>query len=301
MDIGINYITELDMPQNRYDEIYKMLIKKGYINTLKFPGKYCNYNSLEHFLQIATDTGVKMDIHGLPGMVPAIHSKNFTKNIEWEKIIPKLKNCKKISTHMGLENKDIMANYVEGTLETNYKEIKEKLNCEIGVENIPSGFEFDKKTLTPEFITETWKKVDFGVFDISHAKLAARELDMTYQEYLEKIGNKEKVKILHVSGNITEIGSRKNERDKHVLINYQEIKDIIQLFDQFTNTKLIISEYAYNSKYTYEKELIIEAIVLNTIVKTLNVKTAQKILEYLEQNLNDDISNIEELMKGRVI
>lgn len=301
MDIGINYITELDNPQNRYDEIYKILIKKGYINTLKFPGKYCDYNSLKYIFNITNELGAKIDIHGIPGMFPAIHSEKCTQNIEWEKIIPQLKNCKRISTHLGIENKDVLENYKMGTFETNFKQIKEKLNCEIGIENIPGGFAFDKRTLAPEFITRTWEKADFGVFDISHAKLAAKDLGMTYKEYLKRIEYKEKVKILHVSGNMTEIGERQNAPDKHVLINQQEIEDIIQLLNEFPNTDLIISEYAYNSKYSYEKEIVIESILLNKIVSNRNVEECKQILQYLEENLNDDISNLEQLFERRII
>lgn len=301
MDIGINYITELNMPQNRYDEIYKILIKKGYINTLKFPGKYCDYNSMEHFFYIINETGAKEDIHGIPGMVPAIHSKKCTQNIEWEKIIPQLRNARRISTHLGIENKDVLENYEEGTFEANLKQIKEKLNCEIGIENIPGGFSFDKRTLTPEFITQTWQNADFGVFDISHAKLAARDIGITYKEFLENIKHKENVKILHISGNTNEAGERQNAPDKHVLINQQEIEDIIQLLYEFPNTDLIISEYAFNSRYSYEKEIVIESILLNKIVNKKDVQESKYVLEYLEKNLKDDVSNLEQLLERRKI
>ena len=163
------------------------------------------------------------------------------------------------------------------------------------------NFSFDKRTLTPEFLTKAWEKADFGVFDIAHAKLAAKDLGMSYEMYLKKIKYKEKVKILHVSGNIANNGERKLQPDKHVMLNYQEIEDIINLLYEFPNTDLIISEYAFNSKYTYEKELMIEAIVLVSIVKNRNIEKAKRLLEMLENELNEDVSNIEELMKGESI
>lgn len=298
MNIGINFINETDTTKVKLDDVYKYLINKGYINTIKFPSKNCNYDSLEYFLNFANSTGVKIDIHGLPGMVPAIHSENFSKNIEWERIKSKLNTCHKITTHMGLESKKVMGDYVEGTFENNLHELKEKLNCEVGLENIPGGFEFPKETLTPEFISKAWMNADFGVFDICHAKLAAKELGMSYQEYLERITNKEKVKVLHISGNITELGSRKNQKDKHVLINSQEIEDIIQLFNNFKNVNLIISEYAYNTKYSYSKEIIIEAVLLNVMFKTTNVEYSKYILKYLEKELKNDISNVDEILEN---
>lgn len=301
MDIGINYITELDGCKNRYDEIYKFLIEKGYINTLKFPGKYCDYDSLRYFLNIVKGTHSKRDIHGIPQMIPAIHSKKCTENIEWEKFISEIGQCDRISTHLGIENKEILENYVAGTYEKNLTKLKENLKCEVGIENIPGGFLFDKRTLTPEFLTNAWEKADFGVFDISHAKLAAKDLGITYDEYLKNLKYKEKVKILHISGNIIEIGERKNAPDKHVLISRTEIKDIIGLLYEFTNVDLIISEYGFNSKYSYEKEIVIESILLNYIVKTRNEEQCIEIFEFLEQNLKSDISNLEELLERRKI
>lgn len=301
MDIGINYITELYGKKNRYDEIYKFLINKGYINTLKFPGKYCDYESLKYFLNIIKETNSKRDIHGIPKMIPAIHSNNCIENIEWKKFNSQVGQCYRISTHLGIENKDILEKYEEGTFENNLISLKEKLNCEIGIENIPGGFSFDKRTLTPEFLSKAWEKADFGVFDITHAKLAAKDLAMTYEEYLKKLEYKEKVKILHVSGNVANKGERKLQPDKHVILNCQEIEDIINLLYEFPNTDLIISEYAFNSKYSYEKELMIEAIVLAEIVRYRNAKRAKLLLEKLENELKDDVSNIDEIMKGEII
>lgn len=296
MDIGINYITELNEPYNKYDNIYKLLIENGYINTIKFPGKYCNYNTLECFLSLAKKTNAKIDIHGIPGMKPSAHCTEFIKNVDWEEWTKFLPKCKRMSTHMGLENKDNISNYKEGTFEKNIENLKHKMNCDsIGIENIPGGFEFDKETLSPEFISNSWKNVDFGVFDISHAKLAAKTLNMTYDEYLEKISNKEKVKILHISGNDDVTDKYINKPDKHVLINEIEIKDIIKTLSIFENLDLAVSEYAFNSKYTYEKELVIETITLFSIVKTRDVNISSNILKFLEENLQDDISNIQDI------
>ena len=52
MDIGINYLTELEEPKNRFDKLYKILLKSRYINTIKFPGKYCDFETLDNFLKL---------------------------------------------------------------------------------------------------------------------------------------------------------------------------------------------------------------------------------------------------------
>lgn len=296
MDIGINYLTELEEPKNRFDKLYKILLKSRYINTIKFPGKYCDFETLDNFLKLINETGAKPDIHGLPGMVAAIHSKNFVRNVDWEKVKERISECKRISTHIGLENKDRMENYEQGVFENNIKQLKQNLNCEVGIENIPGGFDFDHRTLTPEFITEIWGKADFGVYDISHAKLSAKDLGISYEEFVERLGNKEKVKILHVSGNIDDTGKYEYKPDKHVLINEKEISDVIKLFEQFKNVDLVVSEYAYNTKYSYEKEIVIEVMILNEIIKTKNEQEIRNKLKFLQENLENNLSNLEEII-----
>lgn len=310
MDIGINYITEENYPQKRYNDIYKLLIRNGYINTLKFPGKYCNYETLKNFFNLVEETNVKIDMHGLPNMEPSINSKRFIENINWniiKQVIQNEKNIYRFSTHMGLENKDKVINYTKLEAETIFNDNINKLKCKlkeilkhdirIGLENIPGGFEYDLKTIMPEYISNIWEKVDFGIFDIAHAKLAAKELNISYKEYLNRLNNKEKVEILHISGDVT--NKYTNRTDKHIMTDSSEIKDIIYTLKQFNNTDLIITEYAYNTQYKYEKELIIESITLYTIVKTMQEKRTQNINTYLKANLTEDISNIKDIINSK--
>ena len=109
INIGINYITERDKETNKYDDIYKFLQNKGYIDTVKYPGKYCDYITLQNIKKFANDNNINVDIHGFPGMIPAINSRNCIKNIDWEKIkkyICDFKKITRISTHVGIENED---------------------------------------------------------------------------------------------------------------------------------------------------------------------------------------------------
>lgn len=304
MDIGINYITSKE--NNNYDNLYKVLIENKYINTLKFPGKYCNFNEMENFFNIIKETGAKIDLHGLPGIVPAIHSTNFMKNVDWQEIASRMKKVTRISTHMGLENKDRLKNYtsseVKDTLKKNIDNLKDKFkqilgyDIQVGIENIPGGFDFDPITLSPEFIDSVWSETDFGVFDITHAKLSALDLNMSFDEYIDKIRNKHKVKIIHISGNTDDTNTYPQKKDKHILMHIDETKDIIETIKKFKNVELIISEYAYNTKYTYEKELLIEAIALNVLVRTMNVQKVQYILKFLEEELQEDGKNAQKII-----
>lgn len=126
-----------------------------------------------------------------------------------------------------------------------------------------------------------WKILDFGVFDISHAKLAANDLNISYNKYLDLLTNKDKVKILHISGNVDNTGKFKNKLDKHLMMDKTEIKDIIYTIKNFKNLDLIISEFAFNSRYSFEKELKIEMKTLKMIVETLDVEECINLHESL--------------------
>ena len=304
IDIGINYIKE-------NSECYKLLKEFNYINTLKFPGKTCDEEELNNFISFVTSNDFKIDLHGLPGMKPAFSCDNLTfrGNLQFNKLqqlFGENTDIYRFSTHIGIDNKDRIANYEEKQLEKNWNEnynfLKKNLteifkqNVDIGLENIPGGFDFDKKTLIPEYVSENWKKADFGVFDIAHAKLSAKDLNMEYSQYLNKLKNKEKVKILHISGNHSLYSEYANKPDKHVLINTEEFDDIINTLEEFDNLDLVVSEYAYNSLYSSKKETIIEAVTINTLVKYRNIELSKKIFNHIRKVLEDDISNIKEVL-----
>lgn len=300
VNIGINYL-------NKCDDIYDYLIKKNYINTLKFPGCVCNYKELETFNNIIERTKANVDLHGLPNLTPYISSMNCVKNMEWEKLKRFPFNINRISVHVGLEKRDEISKYTEETIKKqfliNKKILSQKLKevygneIEIGLENVPGGIGYDPKTLEPEYVSWNWREADFAVFDIEHAKLASKELNITYEDFIRRLDNKEKVKILHVSGNVDINDRYPKSVDKHLMVNKMEITYIINAMKLFKNLDLVVSEYAYPSKYSYEKEILIEAITLHTIVTTKNVEKSEAILEYLENNLDDDGKNIEQLMQ----
>lgn len=311
IDIGINYLTELNNNKNKYDDIYEFLINKNYINTIKFPGKYCDYENLDMFIAFAKKKNVKIDLHGLPGMFPCMSSKKLLEGINWELLKEKLENytgITRISTHLGIENKDRLPNYTNHELEKiwteNFNTLKSRMKdileiqIDVGLENIPGGFDFDVKTLSPDEINKNWGKADFGVFDISHAKLAAKELNISFDEYIQKLEYKNKVKIIHVSGVIDETEKYSHKPDKHVVIHKDEIKDIIRVINTFKNVDLVVSEYAFNTKYSTEKEIIIEAMTLSAIVKTMDCDYSEKVLNILKNQLKDDISNLSEIIKN---
>ena len=305
IDIGINYLCE-------NEESYKILKKYNVINTLKYPGKRCTFEELEKFLVFTKNNGFKIDFHGIPCMKPAFccDNKIVVESIDFDKLksLFAINNeIYRISTHMGVDNKEKLTDYTEDELETNwnknYKTLKSKMEyalgraVEIGLENIPGEFFFDPETVTPEYINENWDKADFGVFDTAHALLSCKTLNMSYDEYLAKLQNTNKVKILHIAGDTNSTEQTRDKIDKHVMICQEEIDDLIKTINLFENLDLVDSEYVYNTKYSGMKETIIEAVVTKKMVETRDVEECKKIMTYLETNLEDDISNAEALLK----
>lgn len=304
VDIGINYLAGID-------ECYRILKKHNIINTIKFPGRVCDYEHMEACLELAKELNLKVDLHGLPGMTPAFScmSDNFVSKVDWKKLkeVFKINNdISRISTHIGLEHADSFSNYsnedVEKKWKKNYNDLQKGLEyalgkkVEIGLENIPGGFKYDIKSLTPEYISENWKLADFGVYDVSHAKLAAKTLKIDFNEYITKITNLDKVKIYHVSGNNDKTGLYDSKPDKHVLISEDEIDDVVKCKAMLPNLDLIVSEYSFESKYSISKEVAIEAITINAIAKNENIESIKKKINFLEKNLLNDISNLDEMI-----
>jgi hypothetical protein len=304
VDIGINFI-------DGNEKCYEILKKYKFINTIKFPGRICDYENLTNFLKLAKRLELKVDLHGLPGMLPAFNCMNdeFLSNVDVNKLIEifeEYQDISRFSTHIGIKHKDSLDNYTSSEVDIKWKENYDSLknilknifnkDVEIGLENIPGGFMYDERTLTPEYVSQNWEKADFGVFDVCHAKLASKDLKTDYSQYIESLEFKDKVKIIHVSGNTDYNDRYTNKPDKHVLINDNEIEDIICAIDLFKNVDLIVSEYSFDSIYSEAKEIIIEAIVLNKIITTKDVRAVKQTMKYLRENLKDDITNIEEII-----
>ena len=76
-------------------------------------------------------------------------------------------------------------------------------------------------------------------------------------------------------------GKFENKLDKHLMMDKTEISDIIYTIKKFKNLDLIISEFAFNSKYSFERELNIEMKTLKRIVETLNEEECINLYENL--------------------
>ena len=303
--IGCKYLLD-DNGTNKYDNVYKYLIKNNFLQVLKYPGKVCNVQTLNYCINLAKERNIKIDLHGLPLMQPRTHGYNITKNIKWYELPDDLKSYiykNRISTHIAADNgKDIFSkechdNYIENikSLKQKFKE-KYKIDLKVGGENQSGGYKLPLREISPDTISKMWCEMDFGVFDISHAKLDSIDLNMSYNEYLDKLQYINKVKILHISGENDLTGKFINNPDKHVLIHESEIEDIQKTINIFNNIDLIDTEIAYNTVYSLEKELVIEVLTLNLLINKLDKNEIIENMKYLKNNLNEDLSNIDEAL-----
>ena len=310
INIGINYIVERNesgIVNNLYDNIYDIFIKHNYISILKYPGRYCNLDELSYCINLVNKNNISIDIHGLPGMVAATHDSHFCSNITWDKIpskLWKLNHNSRISTHIGLVNHDRLQNHslqdLNNTFYSNMEKMKNNLlfhsglSFEIGGELQPGGFDFDKQTLTPEFIGNVWNEMNFGVFDITHAKLICKDLNILFTDYLKSLPNKDKVKIIHIAGNTDITNSYLSKPDKHVLTTIEEFYELNSILKYFTNVDSVISEYAYPTQFYTQKEICME--IINLYFAITNVLKLDSVFNLTSTKLENDASNLENLL-----
>lgn len=307
INIGCNYLLD-ENGLNSYDNIYRYLIKNNFIQVLKYPGKVCSIEALKHCINLAQEMHIKIDLHGLPFMEPRTHGYNIIKNIKWDLLPDNLKNIiykNRMSTHIAADvGKDILSVDSNNNLLKNIviikQKFKEKYNLElkIGGENQAGGYKLPLIEISPETVSKIWNKMDFGVLDISHAKLDSNDLNITFDSYLNRLRYTNKVKIIHISGENDIKKKFINSPDKHILIHESEIEDIVKVVKIFNNIDLIDTEFAYNTLYSLEKELVIEVLTLNLIIKKLDINKIQESIKYMKNNLNDNISNIEKVLKN---
>lgn len=301
MKVGINYLS------NVKEEIYGILKKEGFLDILKFPGEKCTLEELNLFIACVQKYDLEVDIHGLPGVIPAIHDKDFIKNLDWNSINPLLFSCKgakQYSTHIGLKNGDKVSNYsqeeIETNLQNNIKNFKQEVQhrfhkkVTVGGEMKPGGFQYDPITLTPEFISKTWEKLDFGVFDIAHVELIAEDMGISYEEYRKRLSHTNKITTVHVSENKSPLYPQ--NPDTHVMISEKKIRRLFVLLQEYKNIENILSEYTFQGYDTMEKEVAIDVIIIKTMIQTKNLEKTLQVYEFLKQEIKKDCSNIQEII-----
>ncbi|MBR1802972.1 MAG: hypothetical protein IJ777_03285 [Clostridia bacterium] len=287
MKVGINYVSSISKG------LTQKLVNTGVIDVLKFPGVRCNEEEKFLFLR-DFPSKAQADIHGLLHFNPAWNMPNIAQSTSQVENLPLFTQtgAKEFSTHIAQfpgEAGDPFKNFEE-----NLKTMRKLLpGIRLGGENVFSmvgaSGEAQYTTLQtskPAFINEMWRRLDFAVFDIAHAKIAAKDQKMTFWEYLQAL-EKEKVEIIHITGSGMECNydiCTSHDADPHTPCQLKEFEELIAVLPYFPNVRLVISELAYSlqegkripvKEVDYERE----AKALSLAVKTRNVQTLRKLFE----------------------
>lgn len=301
---GVNFLGVLN------PNVYRLLNYYGYLSFLKYPGISCNFEELNKFIGIAKELNVVVDIHGLPGLIPRLHAKHICDNIDWERVskdLFSLRGSNVFSTHIGAD-KLFMAKQkdFDAVLRKNMYAMKNTILVKynrsiinVGGENQPGGRIYPQIFITPEFVGHAWEILDFGVFDVSHARLAAEELGITFEEYVERLKNRDKVKIIHISGCDLSV---KNpiKRDSHIVTTIREYQILLSILPKFKHVKRIASEYAYHKRHSNlptVKDLVTETITLHTALETRDISKTEEMLTYLKKQKMHTAQEVEKVLK----
>lgn len=248
MKVGINYISSIP------EQVIEQLVKDGIINILKFPSTKCTQEELSIFLSNLPNEA-KADPHGLLNFKPAWNAPNIAQkatNSLNQKLFAQT-GATHFSTHIGQfpGDGDPIENF-----EKNLKNLRKLLpGIQLGGENVFALLDkhgnpqyMTLESSKPEFINWMWERLDFAVFDIAHAKIAAMDHKMSFEAYVEKL-NKEKVKIIHISGGIPNLTTGdSNDADPHTPCTEEDFEKLKDMMKLFPNTQIVISELAYSRK-----------------------------------------------------
>lgn len=240
---GINYISSMPISEIR-----------NAIEVLKFPGVRCNQEELQQFLT-ELPSEIQADIHGLINFKPLWNATNITAqaNNSSNKWLMQKVRAKHFSTHIGQFEGD--GDPIDNFQENLYSMRKLFPEIRLGGENVFSLVNKQGKpnyltleTTSPQFINFVWEQLDFAVFDIAHAKIAARDHATSFKEYVKAL-NPEKVEIIHISGGVNQMGfnsDNPNEVDLHIPCTHQDFIELQEVMEIFSNVKMVVSELAYS-------------------------------------------------------
>ena len=179
MQIGVNYLKEVEELFNEkkidFIDYFKLYSLNGDVSG----ADWCIANRFLMF-------------HGIIGQVSAFGEKDLIKYTDIEKTKEMIKKSKTpyLSAHICVKDKTQSKEVTIDALKENIKIFKQTFNKEIVLENIPyrKYYEHCIYLIDPELISKIIYENDIMfLFDISHARKAAEHLNMTLEEYCDKL------------------------------------------------------------------------------------------------------------------
>ena len=241
---------------------------------------------------------VKADIHGIPNLIERIFDENITKDVDWDnaKILFEKTGTNVFSTHIMKKKSDgdiIDEEQILSNAKKNIDIIKSNLTegMKVYLEGVFSngGQYSDLKMSSYNLINRAVELADGMILDIVHAQVAARDLDISFEEYISCL-NPEKIKIIHFShsrvNDYNPPGVDDDAVDPHTPCTLEDYETLINVLKRFEEIEMVISEIAYGVDENKERitlsenEYIRDAVALSVAVKFRDIEKVKRVLKY---------------------
>lgn len=233
MKLAVNYLQEV-----------QELLVEGKLDFIDYLKLYSINGDLSPFDWCANHS--KVLFHGFVGNASNVADFLFWENrdVELQKEYYKKGKTPYISLHINTNDEEIRGE--EETLKTiiqNVEKVKETFDMEVILENVPARYNDRNKDFlaSPEFITKVVNETDCGfLFDIGHAKQAADVLEISFDEYVNRLPMDRLVEI-HLSG--VTIGDDEKVWPLHGKMNEEDYEFLEDAIKKYDTLQIITLEY----------------------------------------------------------
>lgn len=218
--------------------------------------------------------------HGIIGKASSFGDKGLIQNTDIEKTKEMLAktNTPYLSGHICTNNKNQTEEETIKAINENVKEYKKIFGKDVVLENIPYREHYSHclYLLNPETISKIVYENDCKfLFDISHARKAALELHIPFDEYVSKLPM-DRVIEFHLAGMFKFPDGR--ELDNHGKMNEEDYEFLKQAIKKYPTLEYITLEYgSYLPKEKSEAEMPYPVASLNKV----NQKVKEEVYEQL--------------------
>lgn len=276
--LACNYLNEL-----------KELIEEKRITNIDYIKIFSIVPRLFGF-EWAIENGYKIMLHGFPGIGNNMGTIDYFENADFDMMkkcversrTPYLSfhiNISKTKKQLEIKNSMNDEEYTKKVIEIfkyNVSKIKEIFKLDILLETHATRPETEPEICRrPEVINEILEKADCGLlFDLSHSRRIARILDITLEEFINKIDMK-KIKEIHINGMMkNKIGEWE---DTHSKLREEDYEKIEKLLIEYPNIEILTLEYGATG------EIMDEETRKNAVIVTENGVNPEAKEELYEQ------------------
>lgn len=227
MKLGCNYSNEL---------VQLICTHEIDIDYVKFPLELSIHKLYED-----SNLDLPAMIHGIPVRTASVDLKSY--DFDFLNRYLEKYGCPHFGIHFRANLNDFTENLSESEMkkrvECDLEYFKEKIYSPLLIENMPS-YATIANLADPSYLKEVCDKLDIGLLlDISHAKITAHNMGISFKEYID-ILPLDRVKEIHANGTYDdpELGIR----DKHLEMKDTDYRNLSYVLT-VTNTNYLTLEY----------------------------------------------------------